>query len=42
MGNCVDPSVCFPTETDDTLLTPLIDGWLYYELYADEQRFADW
>ena len=46
MGNCAisatDATVCAPTPTDDALLTPLIDGLVSYELYADDQGFAEW
>ena len=41
-SNSEEALVCSPTPTPDTQLLPLIDGLISYELYADEQGFADW
>ena len=41
-SNADEALVCSPTPTPDTQLLPLIDGLVSYELYADEQGFANW
>ena len=46
MGNCVltatEAGHCGPTATPEAQLTPLIDGWISYELYGDAQGWANW